>query len=75
MWDSWFLGSLQVHQPPLLLRGQILHHGNDHMENPRGARQGDPPRGYRIQGNQLKGQGAEHTDPAWLGLTAVSIKS
>lgn len=27
-----------------------------------------------VQGNQLKGQGGEHTDPAWLGLTPVSIK-
>lgn len=38
---------------------------------------GDPPRGYRIQGGQLKGQegqGAEHIDPGRLGLTAVSIK-
>lgn len=38
---------------------------------------GDPPHGYRIQGDQLKGQegqGAEHTDPGRLGLTAVSIK-
>lgn len=35
---------------------------------------GDPPHGYRIQGDQLKGQGAEHTGPGRLGLTAVSIK-
>lgn len=34
------LGALQVHQPPLLPRGPILHCGNDCLQNLRGARQG-----------------------------------